>query len=221
VTDETCPNCYSEAHVDVNATNRPAVYHCSRCDHAFNPPSWPCPWCNDESDVTRSPLDDYVEYYCYACNGAFDRLGPGFDHELVEEDELEIDGSTLRFTVETTTYPDGLRTDRRIRLRNDGSMSVEIRGWEPVALQQRVGEKEWVTLFGNPDGFVPTDRFALEPDDAVAWDLTIHPRGFEIEGQVTHRRPLLSGEYRFVYWGTAETDAVLARRFPIDFGRNQ
>ncbi|WP_255169690.1 hypothetical protein [Natrononativus amylolyticus] len=80
-----------------------------------------------------------------------------------------------------------------------------------------------MTLFGNPDAYEPSGRVTLDPDDAVTWDLSIHPRGFEIEDQFTRLRPLLSGEYRFVYWGIAEADAdaVLATRFPVAFERGR
>ncbi|MFA9427345.1 hypothetical protein [Natronorubrum sp. A-ect3] len=171
--------------------------------------------------MTRNPLDDYSEYYCYACNVAFDRLGSGFDLEQVEEDELVTDDLTLRFTVETTTYPDGLRTDRRITLRNDGPTPVAIREWKPIALQHRVGKREWVTPFGNPDAFAPSNRSVLNPDSVVTWKLTTHPQGFKIEDQTSRCRPLLSGECRFVYWGITETEAVLATRFQVEFDRNR
>ena len=209
--------------IESNTTNWPELHYCEQCQRPFNPSAWPCPCCDDDADVTRNPLDDCSEYYCHACNVAFDRLGPDFDPELVAENELttDVDNSPVQLVIETNVRSDQLRTEIQVTVRNAGATSVVTRGRDSIAIQQRVGQQDWMTLYGNPAAYTPDERVDLEPDDTLSWDLSIHPRGLDVSDIFTRCRQLLPGEFRFIYWGLEEIDAVVATRFSVDFDHEQ
>ncbi|WP_276270933.1 hypothetical protein [Haloarcula litorea] len=219
MSEHPCPQCRSDEYIESNTTNYAAIYYCSNCNQPFDPPAWVCPSCQETSPVSQSPLDDPWEYYCYDCDLAFNRLGP--DTQIAESeteiDDAEDSTNSLMLTSEKDDdAPRGAHA-YTITLRNVGTDSIRTQGRQPIALQYRVDESRWWTIYGNPERFTPPETVVLEPQQQLQWQITIHPHGVSgSDFSITHD-PLPSGTYRFAYWGTPADDVAIGIHLPVDF----
>jgi len=194
------------------------AYYCRSCENAFNPQSWPCPNCESDERAFPNPIDDHCEYYCFECDMAFNRLGPSFSPHEVEWNTLhegfEVDEKQLELIIEKET-----EISRRIlqcRLHNTGQQPVRVQGHRPLAIQYRVTDDEWWTIYGNPDGFSPFEGDVLHPHEHISWEIVLSWEGIAGPGfRIAQRLP--SGEYRVVYWGVGTAETVLAAPVSIEF----
>lgn len=217
----SCPYCRTDEHSETNATNYAAVHYCSHCGQPFSPSAWPCPTCEAKDAVSWNPHDDPWEHYCFRCDVAFNRLGPSFDeYEVVQGTTRDSSPAAVgqapldieRMPTQTTG-----RFAFEIELRNAGSDALYVQGHSPIAVQYRVREETWWTIFGNPVGYSPDTLLELDPNQQLSWELTVLPGGLAGSDFFVKHRPLPSGEYRFVYWGFPEIDVAITQPFPIEF----
>lgn len=217
--DYECPNCRSDEPVETNPTNYAALYYCSACNHPFDPREWPCPKCQKTTPVTRNPLDPH-SYYCHECEMVFNRLDPAFEREIVsspDEKPIDIGPHQLAFAAKiqpgstTGTHKCGLT------LRNVGSTTVRTHGPRHIALQYRVTDDEWWSIYGNPARFRSGQRTHLQPKQTLNWSLEIRPRSILGDTFEISRDAFPSGQYRVVYWGLPEADVLPAVKIPVEF----
>jgi hypothetical protein len=241
-----CPKCRSDELVDANPTNYAALYYCSTCNHPFDPPEWPCPNCKDTTSVSRNTHDDPFSYYCYKCDMAFNRLDPAFKRKIVSAPAgapVNLGPAQPSFAVETYSEPGTGTHKHGLTLRNVGPTTVRTRGPRHIAIQYRVTNNRWWTIYGNPDRFRSAQQIHLQPKQTLDWSLEIGPRSisartFEISPQPkqtlnrspgvgprntsgelfeVNRDAFPSGQYRVVYWGLPDADVLPAVKIPVEF----
>lgn len=221
VPDRTCRYCRSDDHVVPNETNFPQKYYCASCEQHFNPTKWPCPECRGESCVAQNPLDRVHAYYCYECDFAFNRLGASFDEETIwnADDHATFEDGDQRVEFHLQPTPDGQPREFTGEIRNVGETAIPTLGPYAVAVQHRVTETDWRTVFGNPEFYEPPERMELAPGDSLTFQLLFRPDGLGVAAGDTYQLStnLQSGTYRVLYWGLESTDTVLASTVDLEF----
>lgn len=216
-----CPECTSEEHVVPNSTNHAVEYYCTACRQPFDVPEWDCPKCEEDTAVAQNPFDDPCNYYCYQCDLAFNRLGATFDRVvMVCESEDEAPGTVPKdLAVHFSQTYSSCRGmfQYQVALENVGPEPIRTRGRQPIAIQYRVTEDGWWTIYGNPDDFRPTEEQILSPDQRFSWEVTFHPEGISGPAFEVGQKPLPSGTYRFLYWGFPDVEETPAVCLPVEF----
>jgi len=211
-----CKHCRSSEGLVENTTNFAKDYYCTNCDNPANRLRIACPWCDDRSEVWISPFDNHYTYHCYSCEGEFNSTDTFFQSE-----ELEY-GSAEPLSMVANEVPDETHNHYKVTLENVADEPVTTQGRQPIVLQFPVVDDEWLTLFGNPEGYVPNRTVQLNPGECLEWgfvfgldvirsDITLHNSIFH------HRDRLPLGTYRTVYWGAGTAGSLPAAQFEVEY----
>jgi hypothetical protein len=133
----------------------------------------------------------------------------------VERSQTSISGLSL--TADHKDHPTKGVYVYSVTLQNQESEPILIKGPQPIAIQYRITEKDWWTIYGNPNRFTPPETVTLEPEQLLEWEIGISTSGISGPGFSLAKGPMLSGTYRFVYWGTPSDKSPIGIHLPIDF----
>jgi len=116
--------------------------------------------------------------------------------------ELSVNyGDTVRINL-TNTAPESVETGNRRKF------VVELytaAGWQPV----RGTTRETQIVYAD-------DAVSHQPDDGFSWELRLTETGLAHAGKDLKVCPdLVTGRYRFVYWGLTNIDAAVAVAFDL------